>query len=252
VAITNQDELKNDFAIHIPWVMGIIGTRSFDKQLTGIHDLIEINKGRIGNGVQAYLALQKFKADPADTASKEFFLENWRDLGYGLLLKKYRNDIDAATPEQIHQAALDTVPDVAPLFYAFRIMVALGFYFVFFFGMVFLLTVKDRIAQSSRVLKLAMITVAGPYIAVECGWLVAEYGRQPWVIDGVLPTHYAVSHLSETSLWISLAIYFVLYSSIFALGLKVMLSTIKKGPEKMVPADSASVLTGELPAKAAV
>ncbi|MDK6203812.1 cytochrome ubiquinol oxidase subunit I, partial [Oligella urethralis] len=215
VAIPNQEAMANDFAIDIPWVMGLIGTRSFDQVMPGIKELVERNEERIIKGMDVYEALQRSKADGNDAESKQFFADNWQDLGYGLLLKKYRDDIANATPEEIRMAAIDTVPDVTSLFYTFRIMVALSFYFVFFFALVFWLTVKGRIAQSSKTLKLAMWTIVTPWIAIECGWFVAEYGRQPWVIDGILPTHYAVSHLSVTSLLISLAIYFTLYLTIF-------------------------------------
>ena len=95
-----------------------------------------------------------------------------------------------------------------------------------------------------------MWTVFAPWIAIECGWFVAEYGRQPWVIDGILPTHYAVSHLSVTSLVISLAIYFTLYLTLFIIGTKVLLHAIKNGPEHYAPSNGASPLTGELPATA--
>lgn len=250
IAVPNQEEMKNDFAINIPWVMGIIGTRSIDQVMPGINELVERNQLRIIKGIDAYTALQRSKADVNDTESKEYFMENWHDLGYGLLLKKYRDDIENATPEQIQQAAIDTVPDVTPLFYAFRIMVAISFYFVFFFALVFLLAVRGRIAQSPRTLKLAMWSIFTPWLAIECGWFVAEYGRQPWVIDGILPTAYAVSHLSVTSLVISLSIYFTLYLSIFIVGTKVMLSAIKKGPEYYTPAGKASMLSGEMPATA--
>ncbi|MDP1183692.1 cytochrome ubiquinol oxidase subunit I, partial [Klebsiella pneumoniae] len=57
-----------------------------------------------------------------------------KDLGYGLLLKKYTNNVVDATPEQISLAVNDTIPKVAPLFWSFRGMVALGFLFLFIFS----------------------------------------------------------------------------------------------------------------------
>lgn len=246
VAIPNQKEMKNDFSIHIPWVMGIIGTRSIDQEMAGLKELIERNRERIVSGIDVYESLQRFKADSDDLESRNYFMENWNNLGYGLLLKKYRDDIENATTEEIHQASLDTVPSVTPLFYAFRIMVAIGFYFVFFFALVFWLSVKGRIANSPRTLKLAMWSIFTPWIAIECGWFVAEYGRQPWVIDGILPTAYAVSHLSVTSLLISLSIYIALYTIVFIIGTKVMLHAIKKGPEEPTSTtDNNSIISGE-------
>lgn len=237
VAIPNQAEMKNDFAIQIPWVMGLIGTRSFDTVMPGIHELIARNEGRVAEGIKAYAALQAVRANPADAESKAYFTEHWRDLGYGLLLKKYRDDIINATPEEIAKAAHDTLPDVTPLFYGFRIMVALGFYFLAFFTVMFWLSVKNRIGSLSRgQLKFLVWNIFTPWVAIECGWFVAEYGRQPWVIDGILPTAYAVSALSVTELAISLAIYVTLYVTLFIIGLKVMLHAIRKGPDHYAPA----------------
>lgn len=236
IAIPNQAEMKNDFAIQIPWVMGLIGTRSFTEVMPGIHELIERAEGRVAEGIKAYSALEAVRANPADIEAKTYFTENWRNLGYGLLLKKYRDDIANATPEEVAMAARDTLPDVWPLFYGFRIMVALGFYFLIFFSIMFWLSVKNRVgAMTQGRLKFLMWNIFTPWVAIECGWFVAEYGRQPWVIDGILPTAYAASALSVTQLSISLAIYVTLYVTLFIIGTKVMLHAIRKGPDYYAP-----------------
>jgi len=72
-------------------------------------------------------------------------------------------------------------------------------------------------------------------VAIEFGWFVAEYGRQPWVIEGVLPTFYAVSSLSVIDLVISLLVFFVLYTALAIVGFRLLLRTIRKGPEEPTP-----------------
>lgn len=232
IAIPDQDDYHNDFAIEIPWAMGIIGTRSLTTPMEGINDLVAMAEHRVQSGLIAYEALQKVRADKEDAQAQALFDEHWRDLGYALLLKRYTDDILNATPEQIAQAAWSTVPQVAPLFWSFRIMVAVGFYLVAFFMVAFYLAAKDRITQSPRFLKFAVFSIPLPWLAIECGWFVAEFGRQPWIIEGVLPTFYAVSGLSVSDLLTSLAIFFTLYSALGIVGVKVMLHAIRQGPEE--------------------
>lgn len=232
IAIPDQEDHHNDFAIEIPWAMGIIGTRSLTTPMEGINDLVAMAEHRVQSGLIAYEALQKVRVDKEDAQAQALFDEHWRDLGYALLLKRYTDDILNATPEQVAQAAWDTVPQVAPLFWSFRIMVAVGFYLVAFFMVAFYLAAKDRITQSPRFLKFAVFSIPLPWLAIECGWFVAEFGRQPWIIEGVLPTFYAVSGLSVSDLLTSLAIFFTLYSALGIVGVKVMLHAIRQGPEE--------------------
>src|SRR5690606_6046512 len=185
---------------------------------------------RIANGMRAYAALERVRADVDDREARELFAETWPDLGYGLLLKRYRDDVQNATAKEIEAAAFDTVPQVMPLFWTFRVMVALGFYFIGFFAVAFWLVSTGRIEHSRRFLKLAVWSAVLPWVAIQCGWFVAEFGRQPWVIEGVLPTFYAVSGLSALDLVISLLVFFVLYTALAIVGFRLLFRTIRKGP----------------------
>lgn len=231
-AIPDQEARKNDFAIEIPWLMGLIGTRSVTTPLEGINELVANADQKIRSGLVAYDALQSVRADSTDTAARAIFDEHWRDLGYALLLKRYTADIRQASDAQIAQAAWDTVPQVAPLFWAFRIMVGLGVYFILFFAVSFYLASRDRLDHHARFLKLALWSIPLPWLAIEAGWFVAEFGRQPWSIEGVLPTFYAASGLSVVDLAISLAIFVSLYTALAIVGVKVMLQAIRKGPDE--------------------
>src|SRR5690606_34970531 len=111
-------------AVKIPYVLGLIATRSVDEQVKGIKDLIAEHELRIRNGMLAYERLQVLRAGDTSEQAKAAFNEVKDDLGYGLLLKKYTSDVVDASDEQIRQAALDTIPDVFSLFWTFRVMVA--------------------------------------------------------------------------------------------------------------------------------
>jgi cytochrome d ubiquinol oxidase subunit I len=238
-AIPNQKLEKNYFDIEIPYVMGIIGTRSLTTPLLGIDDLVKRAEVRVKSGIVAYDALQKVRANPDDKAIRKIFDDHWRDMGYALLLKRFNPDISKATPQDIAKAAKSTVPQVAPLYWGFRLMVGLGFYFILFFGLAFWLASTGRLRHYPRFLKVAMWSLPLPWLAIESGWFVAEFGRQPWVIEGVLPTYYAASGLTVSDLAISLGIFLVLYTGLAIVGAKVMLHAIKAGPDDEPDNDAA-------------
>ena len=116
------------------------------------------------------------------------------DLGYALLLKRYVDNPLQATPEQIHDAAWSTVPSVPSIFFTFRFMVLFGFALLAVFLISLWYTMRE--AEAPRWLFwLALCAFPLPWLAAELGWFVAEFGRQPWIIDGVLPTFLATSEL---------------------------------------------------------
>jgi len=133
-------------AVTIPYVLGLIATRSLDHQVEGILPLVATAQTRIESGVQAYDAVQHLRANSGDVAARAEFEAHKSDLGFGLLLKRYVADPRTATPAQIQKAAWDTVPNVPVLFVLFRVMAGLGFAFVAFFATAFFLATKRNLA----------------------------------------------------------------------------------------------------------
>lgn len=165
--------------------------------MPGIHDLVEQNKQRIRTRIEAHAALAAARADRTNPAKQQAFLAKREDLGFGLLTLKYVDDPAKADERVIDQAAWSTVPNVPVLFFSFRIMVALGFFFIALFTWAFLLASKRKL-ENPRFLRIALWSLPLlPWIAAELGWIVAEYGRQPWAIDGVLPIFLGVSSTSS-------------------------------------------------------
>ena len=230
IAFPNEAEMKNDFAIEIPWVMGIIGTRSLSKEIPGIKEIKEKNRERIISGMKAVTALDALRKSPDDPALKTVFDEIKADLGFGLLLKKYVTSFDQVTPEIVEKAVNDTVPRVAPMFWSFRLMVGLGFLMLAIFGFALLYSVKGNFASQRWLLKSALYALPAPWLACELGWFVAEYGRQPWTIYGVLPTHLSVSTLSVNSLYGSLAGFIGFYTVLLIVEMYLMIKFAKLGP----------------------
>ncbi|MBR1221599.1 cytochrome ubiquinol oxidase subunit I [Bradyrhizobium sp. U87765 SZCCT0131] len=230
IGIPSKSERKTYFAIHIPWVMGLIGTRSIDKPIAGIDQLVDHAKERIRNGITAYDALERLKVNRSDSAARKTFDTASADLGYALLLKQFVEDPRKASPQQIDDAAWSTVPQVPTLFFAFRFMVLGAFILLAVFAVSLWHTARE--AEAPRWLfRLAVLALPIPWIAIELGWLVAEFGRQPWIIEGVLPTFLATSQLGVTNLLITITGFTVVYGVLAIIEVRLMLAAIRKGPE---------------------
>lgn len=233
IAKINEKKQTNDWAVQIPYVMGIIGTRSLDKPILGIKEIKEINKERIINGQHAVGLLEQLRQNPNDVSLVLEFEQVKDDLGFGLLLKKYTKDVSTATPEMIAKATEDTIPRVLPMFWAFRIMVGLGFLMLILFGICLWHTVKGKFTENKWLLRWAVLMLPAPWIAIEVGWFVAEYGRQPWTIYGMLPTHFSVSNISVTNVYLSLAGFVLFYTFLLIVEMYLMIKYVKKGPASL-------------------
>jgi cytochrome d ubiquinol oxidase subunit I len=234
VGLPDLANRRTDYEVKVPWMLGLIATRSIDKTLPGIKELVGRAEVRIRSGLIAYDALEKVRAQPNNATERARLDSNGADLGYALLLKKIRPDIANATAEEITQAAWSTVPAVSPLFWSFRIMVGLGFYFIALFAVAFVLASKRRLTAYRGFLWVALLSLPLPWVAAELGWIVAEVGRQPWVIEGVLPTFLAVSSISAANVWITLIGFVAFYSALAVVDVFLIVKTIKAGP----PADA--------------
>ena len=231
----DQEARETHYAVHVPWVMGLIGTRSLTTEIPGIKDLVQRAEHHIRDGLKAYDALQKIRATKgnldANAPERAIFEEHGHALGYALLLKRYVDDPRQATPEQISRAAWDTVPQVAPLFFSFRAMVGVGLFLILLTATFFWLSARRRLDAHPWLLRIAVFAIPLPWIAIESGWLVAELGRQPWVIEGVLPTAVAVSNLGAATVLFTIAGFVAIYTVLLIIEMKLMFKAIRKGPE---------------------
>ncbi|MGI9278419.1 MAG: cytochrome ubiquinol oxidase subunit I [Endozoicomonas sp.] len=233
IGLPNQEEQRTDFALKIPYAMGIIATRSLDTEVLGIKDLIDNKVERIGTGIIAYELLQKLKNGEDTPANRDAFEKVVDDLGYGLLLTRYTDDIPNATPAMIRQAAEDAIPTVWPLFFAFRIMVGCGVLMLILMLAAFYKTARRTEYKSPKFLKLCFYALPLPFIASEMGWFVAEYGRQPWSISGILPTYMSASSRTETDLWMSIIGFATFYTVFLVIEMYLMIKYARKGPSSL-------------------
>lgn len=233
IGLPNQEEQRTDYAIKIPFALGLIATRSIDKEVIGLKDLMAQHEVRIRNGMIAYGHLQDLRNGDTSAIKKAAFEKVKVDLGYGLLLKKYAPDVVDATEEQIQQAVDDSIPGVAPMFWSFRLMVGTGVAMLFIFLFAFYESARNRIGKNRLFLKIALYSLPLPWIAIEAGWFVAEYGRQPWAIAEILPTHMGVSTVSSEQVLFSIISIAAFYTVLLIIEVFLMFRFARLGPSSL-------------------
>ncbi|WP_025822011.1 cytochrome ubiquinol oxidase subunit I [Shewanella marina] len=229
----NDQTMTTEAAVKVPYVMGLIATRSTDTPVMGIHQLIERNAVRIRNGMKAYGYLTQLRAGDKSPEVQAAFDKTKVDLGYGLLLKAYTNKVVDATDAQVAAAARMTIPNVAPLFFSFRVMVGIGMLLMLIFAYSFWQSARDKLQTQPWFLRLVLFSLPLPLIAIECGWFVAEYGRQPWTITDVLPTIMSASTLSVADLWTSIIAISAFYTVFLIIEVFLMVKFAKQGPSSL-------------------
>lgn len=235
LAWPDQDKRVNTFNIKIPYLGSLILTHGLHGQIKGINQIVAENKQKIIKGRQTLLLLEQFRKNPRNIQLTKQIEADSADLGYGLLLKKYTPDIAHATPEMIEQAAKSTVPNPLPLYYVFRIMVALGASFLALFALAsyFASAKRNTFEQKTWLLKIALYWIPMPWIACWSGWFVAEYGRQPWTIYGILPTFQSASSLTGGEIAFSLTGFIVLYTLLLIIEIWLMFKYARLGPSSL-------------------
>jgi cytochrome bd ubiquinol oxidase subunit I len=225
------DPKKQDFKylIEIPNMLSYMAFLDPNAYVPGIHDLVKGNserniisyRERTEKGKTAIMALAEYKDakksgnDSLANTALSRFEENYTHFGYGFYADRNLNEL---------------IPSVPTTFYSFRIMVFLGVHFFALLLVVLLLTLKDTIAKKRFILHTAVWTIPLAYIAAELGWVVAEVGRQPWVIQDILPTIAAVSQIQPTSVQVTFWMFFLIFTGLLIAEIKIMATQIKKGP----------------------
>ena len=224
-----DDKDEYIFAVKIPKALSYLSYRDFNAFVPGINDLIYGNEkygirsteDRMEKGKIAVKSLANYKkakdANDSKVAAESLKLleDNYKDIGYGFLPDKE-----------------SSVPPVGITFYSFHLMVGLGFYFIIFFILALVYTLKDKIAVKKGFLKLAMWSIALGYIASELGWVVAEVGRQPWTMQDILPTWMSTSHLNTGTVVLTFWLFAALFTILLIAEIKIMLHQIKLGPKE--------------------
>ncbi len=245
IAFPSQQAQTNFGQVQIPYALSLLVTHSLHGTVPGVRELEQDAERRIRNGIPAVRALQALSSDPGNQAALATFHAHQDDLGYGFLAQRYAPELDHVTEADISRAARDTIPHVASVFWSFRVMVASGLAMLAFFVLAMVYTLRNTIEHRRWFLTVALWMIPVPFIASETGWLVAELGRQPWTVFGVLPTWMSASTHSVGYMVFSLAGFMLLYSIFVVVEMFLMVRAIRTGPgpdvgERLLSAAAAS------------
>jgi len=229
---TGEDPGKQEYAfkLEIPNMLSYMTFLDPNAYVPGIHDLAKGNpehniisykerceKGRIAiTSLAEYKNAKKEGNDSIANVALVRFKENYPYFGYGFYANRNIEEL---------------IPSVPITFYSFRIMVGLGFYFIILFVVVLILNKRDKISKKRFILKTALWSIPLAYIASQLGWVVTEVGRQPWVIQDILPTIAAVSQVKSSSVQVTFWLFLLFFTALLIAEIKIMISQIKKGPE---------------------
>jgi len=227
------DEHKKEdflFKIEIPNMLSYMAFLDPNAYVPGISDLVHGNpehqilsyQERCQKGRLAIASLAEYKTgkkagnDSTAKAALARFEENYPHFGYGY----YSN-------RDVHEL----IPSIPTSFYSFRIMVALGFHFLALFVVLLWLLMKNKIASKRFILYTALWTIPLGYLASMLGWIVAEVGRQPWVIQDILPTIAAISQVKSASVQLTFWLFGLIFTGLLIAEIKIMVTQVKKGPK---------------------
>ena len=225
----DEETQTTKWAVRVPYMLGIIATRSLNTELPGIKDQVKSVELRIKNGIEALKALRVLRKDKTNVEARRIFETHGKHMGYALLLRRHIADPVTANQDQIKLAALDTVPSVLALFWTFRLMVGIGFFLILLFAWAFIETSRRR--YGGKIFRwIALLSLPLPWVAAELGWFVAEHGRQPWVIEGLLPTFMGASGVPLANVIVSLVAFVLFYSALLIVDIFLMVKYIRIGP----------------------
>ncbi len=228
--------------IEIPYALSILTHKNLDGYVPGMKDLVMGNQERgimsysekIKRGYEAQNTLRAFKdakKEKNDTLvaqlgakfdDPQWIESTFRYFGYG---SYYSED-----PDQLQKNAFSIIPNVPITFYAFHIMVILGMYFLLLFVVMLWMEYKNKLINQRWLLYIALWTIPLAYIASESGWVVAELGRQPWVIQDLMPTLTAVSQIDSSAVMITFMLFAITFIGLAIAEVKIMVKQIKNGP----------------------
>jgi len=225
----DNNEKEFLFKIEIPKLLSLLSFRDANAFVPGVSDLImgrdsnpEIKSAadKIAEGKIALSALAAYKdarkagnEQVADSALK-IFEENYHLMGYGHL-----------------KNPADIIPNIPVVFYSFHVMIALGAWFIFLFALVLVLVYFNRYGKNRLLLWIAMLSFPLGMLASQLGWVVAELGRQPWVVQDLMPTAVGTSRLASSSVALTFTLFAVLFTVLLIAEIKIMVAQIKNGPK---------------------
>ena len=205
--------------VEIPKLLSILATHDAEGVVPGIEELKAEGEEKMAKGKVALDAFKQYRqlkdTDPTQAAEARKVLEENVDyFGYGYI-----------------ESADELVPNVPLVYWSFRVMVGLGGFLLFLMILVLWAERKGKMSKWTWLQWVALCSIPLVYLAGQAGWIVAEVGRQPWVIEGLLPTKAAVSSVSVGAVQTTFFLFVAIFTLFLAIEIRILLKAIQKGPE---------------------
>ncbi|MBQ7297690.1 MAG: cytochrome ubiquinol oxidase subunit I, partial [Alistipes sp.] len=216
--------------VEIPGMLSILATHDLDGYVPGINNLLDgyttpdgvqhpSAEEKIARGKRAIEAFGQYRtlqaSDPAAAAEARRVLEeNMAYFGYGYLTSRE-----------------ELVPPVGLIYWAFRVMVGVGGALLLLMFVVLWAERRGRLPQMKWLLWASLLAIPLVYLAGQAGWIVAEVGRQPWVIEGLLPVKAAVSSVSVGAVQTTFFLFVVIFTLFLLIELRILMKAIVTGPQ---------------------
>lgn len=230
IAAPNQTLQENDFVIQIPYALSLISSHSLTGTVEGLKPLMENNKNKIKQGLIAYNSMLRIQSGKASLDDVFLFKKYYQYIGYYLLIDNISNQ-QVNISSKIYLAAKNSIPQVSVVFWSFRIMLIswIWSFIILIFGLYYYKKKKYNIPFFY--LKMVLASIVIPFIGGEAGWLLAEAGRQPWLIYGILPTKDGISPFINSYLTkIETLLFFIGFCLILLAQIYLIIRFTKKGP----------------------
>jgi cytochrome d ubiquinol oxidase subunit I len=226
--------LEKKLRIEIPGLLSVMTTGQQGGYVPGLRDLINGNpeKGILsvsemmerGRYARQVLTDYKVAKELGDTDSMASLVAKFEDKDFTDNYFRYFGYSYFEHPWQV-------IPSVPVIFYAFRVMVGLGFFFIVLFILAVWFHRRETLEKNRWFLWLALFSIPLAYLASELGWIVTEMGRQPWIIQNLMPVHVAVSNISAGAVQTTFWLFAVLFTALLIAEISIMVRQIRIGPK---------------------
>jgi cytochrome d ubiquinol oxidase subunit I len=222
------------FKIEIPGLLSVLTGNKKDTYIQGITDHISGNEEKGIMSVTEKMQRGRYARNVLLDFKKARMMNNTEQLETIKSIfkdKEFQNNYFRYFGYAFIDSPEDVIPNIPIAFYSFRLMVMLGFLFIMIFALAIYFLFRGTISKNRWFLWIALLSIPLPYIASELGWILAEMGRQPWIIQDLMPVSKAVSQISTGSVITTFILFAVLFTVLLISEISIMIKQIKTGPK---------------------
>ncbi len=229
-----HNEKDFSFRIEIPSLMSVLTGGSAGSYVPGLRDNL------YGNDSLGIMSVNDKQVRGREARRMLLSYQNARKSGDGgradslkniLVTKDYQENYFRYFGYSSIDRPEEVLPDISVSFYSFHLMVILGFLFIMIFAIAIYMLFKDILEKNRWFLWVLLFSIPLPYIASELGWVLAEMGRQPWIIQDLMTIPMGVSRIASGSVLTTFILFAILFTGLLISEVSIMVKQIKTGPK---------------------